>query len=106
MASHPKDALRGRLREREELDSVVDDARAGRSRVLVIRGEAGIGKSALLEYLGERASSCRVTRTVGIESEMELAFSGLHQVCAPMLDKVDHLPGPQCAALRTVFGIE
>ena len=79
--------------------------RHGQSRVLVIRGEAGIGKSALLEYLSERASTCRVERVVGIESEMDLAFSGLHQLCASMLDNIDRLPDPQHVALATLFGL-
>jgi hypothetical protein len=103
---HPKYALRGRRQECETLDRVIQDAQAGRSRVVVLRGESGIGKSALLDFLAERASSCRVERTVGIESEMDLAFSGLHQLCASMLDKVDRLPEPQRLALRTIFGLE
>ena len=79
--------------------------RAGQSRALVIRGEAGIGKTALLEYLLERAQQCGVVRVAGIQSEMELAFAVLHQVCAPMLDRMDRLPEPQRAALTTVFGL-
>jgi DNA-binding CsgD family transcriptional regulator len=107
MAGHrSKQALRGRSRECEALDSVLHDARAGRSRVLVLRGEAGIGKTALLEHLHERASNCRVERVSGVESEMELPFAGLHQLCASMVDHFDHLPGPQRGALATIFGIE
>jgi DNA-binding CsgD family transcriptional regulator len=102
---HSKHALRGRRRECEILDSVLEDARAGRSRVLVLRGEAGIGKSALLEHIGERASVCRITRTTGVESEMAFAFAGLHRVCAPLLDNLDKLPAPQRDALGTVFGL-
>ena len=79
--------------------------RSGQSRVLVLRGEAGTGKTALLEYLLERASGCRIARAAGVESEMELAFSGLHQLCAPMLDRLGHLPGPQGDALGTAFGL-
>jgi len=70
-----------------------------------LRGEAGVGKSALLEYLIEQAQGCDVARAAGIESEMELAFAGLHQVCAPMLDRVAELPGPQRDALSTEFGL-
>src|ERR1700685_163539 len=78
---------------------------AGGSRVLVVRGEPGVGKSALLDYLAGRAAGCRVVRAVGVESEMELAFAGLHQLLASMLDRLDRLPGPQREALRTAFGL-
>jgi len=71
----------------------------------VVRGEPGVGKSALLDYVAERASGCRVARTAGVQSEMELAFSGLNQLCIPMLDRVDRLPEPQRDALRTAFGL-
>jgi len=98
--------LRGRRRECETLGRVLKDAQAGQSRVLVLRGEAGIGKSALLEYLRERASTCRVESASGVESEMELPFAGLHQLCASMVDGFDHLPGPQRGALATIFGLE
>jgi DNA-binding CsgD family transcriptional regulator len=80
-------------------------ARAGHSQVLVMSGEAGVGKTALLDYLAERADGCRVLRAVGVESEMELAFAGLHQLCSPMLDKVDRLPPPQHDAITTAFGL-
>ena len=73
--------------------------------MLVVRGEAGVGKTALLEYVAERASWCRIVRIAGVESEMELAFAGLHQLCAPMLDGLDGLPGPQRDALRVAFGL-
>jgi len=73
--------------------------------VLVLRGEAGIGKTALLEYLSERAAGCRLARAAGVESEMELAFAGLQQLCAPMLDRLEQLPGPQRDALATAFGL-
>jgi DNA-binding CsgD family transcriptional regulator len=107
MASHTsKQRIRGRQREREALDRVVADTEAGTSQVLVVRGEPGIGKSLLLDYLAERASSSHVVRTAGIESEMDLAFSGLHQLCAPMLDQAQRLPSPQRVALGTVFGTE
>jgi DNA-binding CsgD family transcriptional regulator len=83
----------------------LDEVRAGHSRVLVVRGEAGVGKTALLDYLQERASGCRVVRAAGVESEMEIAFAGLHQLCAPMLGSLARLPGPQRDALSTAFGL-
>ena len=92
--SHPGPGLRGRGRERTALDRLLDEVRAGQSRVLVLRGEAGVGKTALLDYLQERASGCRVVRAAGVESEMEIAFAGLHQLCAPMLDCLASLAGP------------
>src|SRR5262249_39817486 len=78
--------LLGRRAECEELDGVLADALAGRSRVVVLRGEAGAGKSALLHYVSERSDGWQLVRAVGIESELELAYSGLHQLCAPLLD--------------------
>jgi DNA-binding CsgD family transcriptional regulator len=96
--------LLGRRAECKALDGVLADALAGRSRAVVLRGEAGAGKSALLGYLSERVAGCHVARAVGVESEMELAYSGLHQLCAPMLDHLDRLPVPQRDALATVFG--
>ena len=89
----------------EVLDRLLEDVRAGQSRVLVLRGEAGVGKSALLDHLRGRASGCRLARAAGVESEMELAFAGLHQLCAPMLDRLERLPGAQRDALRTAFGL-
>jgi DNA-binding CsgD family transcriptional regulator len=80
------------------------DALAGRSRVTVLRGEAGAGKTALLDYLSDRVADWYVARAAGVESEMELAYAGLHQLCAPMLDHLDRLPAPQRDALATVFG--
>src|SRR3954454_12414310 len=97
--------LLGRRSECETLDRLVATVRAGQSAVLVVRGEAGVGKTALLVYLLERASGCRVARAVGVESEMELAFAGLHQLCAPMLDRIERLPAPQRDALRIAFGL-
>ena len=79
--------------------------REGPSRALVLRGEAGVGKSALLEYLVQHASGCGISRAVGAESEMELAFAGLHQLCAPFVDRLERLPGPQADALGTAFGL-
>src|SRR5437764_3540572 len=97
--------LRGRHNEREALDRQLRRVRTGQSSVLVLRGEAGVGKTALLEYVTEQASGCRIARVAGVESEMELAFAGLHQLCAPMLDGLDGLPGPQRNALRVAFGL-
>ena len=96
--------LLGRRSECEELDRLVADGLAGRSRVTVLRGEAGVGKSALLGYLSGRIAGWHVARAAGVESEMELAYAGLHQLCAPMLDHLDRLPVPQRNALATVFG--
>ncbi len=88
------------------LNRQLQRVQAGESSVLVMRGEAGVGKTALLEYLAERASWCRIVRVAGVESEMELAFAGLHQLCAPMLDGLDELPDPQRDALRVAFGLQ
>ena len=71
----------------------------------MVRGEAGVGKTALLEYVLKRASGFRVVRAAGVQLEMELAFAALHQLCAPMLDRLERLPVPQRDALRTAFGI-
>jgi DNA-binding CsgD family transcriptional regulator len=97
--------LLGRFHECEVLDRLLDAVRGGESGALVVRGEPGAGKSALLDYLAERASGCRVARTAGVQSEMELAFSGVNQLCVPMLDRLDGLPEPQRDALRTAFGL-
>jgi hypothetical protein len=90
--------------ECETLSTLVAAAKAGRSQVLVLRGETGIGKTALLDVVLDRAAGCRVARAAGVESEMELAFAGLHQLCAPFLDRLDRLPEPQREALGKVFG--
>ncbi len=87
------------------LTDLVAAVRAGQSRVLVVRGEPGVGKTALLDYLAGQASGCRVVRAAGMQAEVELAFAGLHQLLAPMLDRLERLPAPQREALRTVFGI-
>jgi ABC-type transport system involved in cytochrome c biogenesis ATPase subunit len=92
--SEPVPALVDRQRERQELDSLMEDLRSGRGRALVVRGEAGVGKSALLEYAAGAAPDMRVIRAAGVESEMELAFAGLHQLCAPLLDHLERLPPP------------
>jgi DNA-binding CsgD family transcriptional regulator len=97
--------LTGRRAECGVLDRLVAAVRAGESRALVVRGEPGVGKTALLEYLAGQASGCRVVRAVGVQSEMELAFAVLHQLCAPMLGRLERLPAPQRDALRTAFGL-
>jgi DNA-binding CsgD family transcriptional regulator len=102
----PVPRLRGRESEREALDRLVEGVRAGQSPVLVLRGEPGVGKTALLDYLVERASGCRIARAAGVESEMELAFAGLHQLCAPFLGRLERLPGPQRDALAAAFGLQ
>ncbi|NBH04884.1 AAA family ATPase, partial [Amycolatopsis sp. SID8362] len=98
-------ALIGRHGERATLDRLLADARAGRGQVLVLRGEAGIGKTALLEYTQAQAPGFRVARAVGVESEQVMAYAGLHQLCAPYLDRLDRLPEPQRDALATAFGL-
>ena len=94
----------GRRRECEALDRLVAGLRAGASQMLVVRGEEGVGKGALLDYLAERATGCHVVRAGGFESERDLAFAGLHQMCAPLLGGLDQLPEQQRSALDTVFG--
>jgi DNA-binding CsgD family transcriptional regulator len=105
MASAQTRELLGRRSECDALDRLVANVRAGQSAVLVVRGEAGVGKTALLRSLIDGASGCRVARAVGVESEMELPFAGLHQLCGPMLDRLDRLPAPQRDALATAFGL-
>jgi DNA-binding CsgD family transcriptional regulator/tetratricopeptide (TPR) repeat protein len=97
--------LRGRGDECCLLDGIVADVRGGTGRALVVRGEAGVGKTALLEHLMGTASDLRLIRATGVESEMELAYAGLHQLCAPLLDRAGRLPEPQHEALRIVFGL-
>src|SRR5579864_1180655 len=98
-------ALRGRRRECVALDRLLDAVRGGRSAVLVVRGEPGIGKTALLQYLIERASGFAVSRATGVESEMELPFAGLHELCAPMLGRLGLLAEPQRRALSVALGL-
>src|SRR5437868_13789953 len=98
-------SLLGRAEECARLDALVGDIRQGESRSLVLRGEAGIGKTALLDYLVESASDLALVRAAGVESEMELAYASLHQLCAPMLDRLESLPAPQRQALEIVFGM-
>jgi tetratricopeptide (TPR) repeat protein len=96
-----------RRAEREALRGLVDAVRSGESRALVMRGDPGVGKTVLVDHLAGQASGlgCRVARAAGVQSEMELAFAGLHQLCAPMLGHLDGIPGPQQDALRTAFGL-
>jgi DNA-binding CsgD family transcriptional regulator len=98
-------ALLGREREREALDGLLDGVRAARGAVLVIHGEAGVGKTALLEYAVEAAPEFRIARTVGVEAEMELPFAAAQQLCAPFLDLTERLPQPQHDALDVAFGL-
>jgi DNA-binding CsgD family transcriptional regulator len=97
--------LSGRDAECAALDELLHATRQGESRVLVIRGEPGVGKTALLDYAIDSAREFRVVRAVGVESEMELAFAGLQQLCAPLLGRLDRLPEPQRKALRGAFGL-
>jgi DNA-binding CsgD family transcriptional regulator len=97
--------LLGRVEERSRLDGLLAGARQGRSGVVLVRGAAGIGKTALLDYAVASASGFEVVRAAGVESEMELAFSALHQVCSPFLSGLDQLPGPQRVGLETAFGL-
>jgi AAA ATPase domain len=97
--------LLGRWAERAALDRLLERVRAGRSAVLVVCGEPGIGKTALLDYAAGRASGFRVVRASGVESEMELPYAGLHQLCLPLLDRLEKLPGPQRDALQVAFGL-
>jgi DNA-binding CsgD family transcriptional regulator/tetratricopeptide (TPR) repeat protein len=103
--SSPRRALLGRRSESEALERLLDAIRGGESRALVLRGEAGVGKTALLDHAIERATGFRVVRAVGVQSEMELPFAGLHQLCASMLDRLACLPEPQRNALGTAFGL-
>lgn len=101
----PRFGLVGRRRECEALDRLLTDVRARHSRVLVLRGEPGVGKTALLNYIVSVGSGCDAMRAAGVESEMELAFAGLQQLCAPILHHSEDLPGPQRDALGTAFGL-
>jgi DNA-binding CsgD family transcriptional regulator/tetratricopeptide (TPR) repeat protein len=98
--------LRGRTKEVGVLARFIEAVRAGESQVLVVRGEPGVGKTVLLDYVASHAPpGCRVARAAGVQSEMELAFAGLHQLCAPMLNRLARLPAPQREALQTAFGL-
>jgi DNA-binding CsgD family transcriptional regulator len=98
--------LRGREQEQRVLDDLLQDVQEGKSEPLIIRGEAGVGKSALLRYVADRAAlDWRVAEIGGVESEMELTYAGLHQLCLPMFDHLDGLPEPQRSALNAAFGL-
>ena len=97
--------LLGRERERKALDRLLDGARSGRGGVLVVRGEAGVGKTALLEYAIEAAREFRIARTAGVEAEMELPFAAAQQLCSPFLQLAERLPRPQQDALDVAFGL-
>ena len=97
--------LLDRLTERAALGQLLEAARGGRGAVLVVRGEAGVGKTALLEDALTAAAGMRVARVAGVESEMELAYAALQQLCAPMLEGVERLPDPQRDALGVAFGL-
>ena len=101
----PPPLLLGRRTECAALDQLVARVREGLSRAIVIRGEAGVGKSALLDYLVLSARGCRIARAAGVESEMELAYAGIHQLCSPFFDRVERLPDPQRDALAAAFGL-
>src|SRR6478609_7876959 len=101
----PAVQLLGRQREREALDRVLEAAREGHGGVLAVYGEPGVGKTAVLEYAVEAGADFRVTRALGAEGEMELAFAALHQLCSPSLDLVEHLPDPQRDALEVALGL-
>src|SRR4051812_50195137 len=97
--------LLGRRSECRTLDRLLEAVRGGESRALVVRGEPGVGKTALLQHAIDSASELRVVRAVGVESEMELVFAGLQQLCAPLLDRLERLPGPPPDALGTAVGV-
>src|SRR5690242_3258604 len=101
----PAEVLHDRRDEREALERLFEAVCGGQSRVLVVCGEPGVGKTALLQFAFGSASGFRVVRAVGVESEMELAFAALQQLCAPMLDRLDRLPAPQQDALSVAFGL-
>ena len=105
MAAARSPDFRGRAAERDQLDRLLQMVRGGESAALIVRGEAGIGKTALLDQCAGRAAGFRLARIAGMESEMELPFAGLHQLCAPMLAAVDNLPEPQRDALHVAFGL-
>lgn len=97
--------LLGRSNECAALEELLDVVRGGQSRVLVLRGVPGVGKTALLEHAVDATSGFRIVRAFGVEAEMELPFAALQTLCAPMLDRLDRLPEPQRAAIGTAFGL-
>src|SRR6202021_2573005 len=105
VTAHPPSRLFGRTGELEILERLIANVRSGQSAVLVVRGEPGIGKTELLQHLIAEASGFVVARVAGVESEMELPFAGLHQLCAPMLGRLESLAGPQRRALSVAFGL-
>jgi predicted ATPase len=105
MVAQRPPGFRGRTSECEALDRLLENVRGGQSAVLVIRGEAGVGKTALLRYAARQASGFRVAHIAGVEAEMELPFAGLDQLCRPMLGQLNALPGPQQDALRVALGL-
>src|SRR6478672_2195254 len=102
---HPRERLRGRRHEQERLGGLLAAIRSGRSEVLVVRGEAGIGKTALLEQLVEQAAGCAVARATGVQADMELPFAGLQQLFGSMLGPLERLPVPQREAVEVAFGL-
>src|SRR6516164_589055 len=100
MATAHVSGLLDRTNEREVLDELLAHVRKGQSGVLVVRGEAGIGKTALLRYAARHATGFRVAQVTGVEAEMELPFAGIHQLCTPLLDQLHALPPPQQEALN------
>ena len=105
IARQARAVLSGRETECARLDRLLAGAHEGQSAVLVLRGESGIGKSALLNYAVEHAEGCRVLRAMGVEWELELPFAGLHQLCVGLLERRARLPTPQAQALATAFGL-
>src|SRR4051794_7321030 len=105
MAASRPPAFRDRTSEREALDRLLETVRSGRSSVLVLRGEAGVGKTVLLRYAARRASGFRLAEIAGVEAERELPYAGLHQLCGPMLTALDAIPGHQRAALSVALGL-
>ena len=103
--SYDPGMLVGRRLEMAAVDRLLSDARSGRGGALVVRGEAGIGKSAVLEYAQAAGDGFLVLHALGIESEAEFAFAGLHQLLHPLIDRIDLLPTPQAAALRAAFAL-
>src|SRR6266571_1082732 len=97
--------LYGRREERAQIASLLAGARGGHAGVLVVRGEAGIGKHALLQDAAEQANGFRLLRATGVQADIELAFAGLHQLLGPVLDRLDRLPAPQAQALQGAFGL-
>src|SRR3974390_2486113 len=104
--TRPPSRLFGRTGELDVLRQVIANVRSGHSAVLVMRGEAGIGKTELLRHVISEASGFTLAGGGGVEAEMELPFAGLHQLCAPLLGRLDSLPAPQRHGLGVAFGLE